>query len=62
MSHDPNMNYDYSDAATTRYQREQFAKHRVEPGTCTCEHKMARSARVAGWLVCVRPECSRRIG
>ena len=62
MSHDPNMTRDYSDAATIAYQTEQFARHRVEPGVCACEHKIARSVRVAGWLVCLRPECSRRIG
>lgn len=54
--------HDYSDAATLTYQREQFRIHRVEPGSCECSVKLARSARVAGWLVCLRPECSRRIG
>lgn len=54
---------DYSDAAAIAFQKAEFASHGVNAdGTCACESKTARPVRVAGRLVCARPECARVIG
>lgn len=34
----------------------------IREGHCMCSPKRARPVRTCGWLVCDRPECSRRIG